>query len=390
MQLLPLDPPLNLPVYWVESATELESLCAAWLEEPFLAIDTEFVRSSTFFPKVGLIQICDGKNAYLIDPTRLESTPDLWISLLQSPKVAKVFHACNEDLEVFQHHFGVIPEPIFDTQLAAGLSGLGFNLGYARLVKALLDEELPKDATRTDWLQRPLSQNQCLYAALDVIHLHQVHCLLSDRLQDQGRLSWAHADCQQLTQDFKVQQSAWESSYRKVKLAWKLNPLELLILKNLSLWREKHARELNVPRSHLVKDVSLWAMAKYKPKTLARLSKTEGLQGKHLKDYGELFLSLIAQSVEQSPDDRPARLPPPLSPSAGDLLKGLKGVVRCSATDLGLAPELLMRKKDYEFIVRSGFKNGLFHLPEHIEHSWRKTIIGDELLDFARAYQKND
>lgn len=155
---------------WIEQDTELAELCQRWRQQAAIAVDTEFMRTSTFYPIAGLIQIGDGKGCYLIDPLAIQDFTPLR-DLLLDESVTKVLHSCSEDLVVFQRLLGIVPAPLFDTQIAAAFAGYGFSLGYAGLVKAVLNTEIPKEETRSDWLQRPLSVAQLKYAALDVAHM---------------------------------------------------------------------------------------------------------------------------------------------------------------------------------------------------------------------------
>src|SRR5690606_1721940 len=155
---------------WIAQDSELAELCARWRQQAALAIDTEFMRSETFYPIAGLLQFGVGKVCYLIDPLAINDFEPLR-ELLLDEAVTKVLHSCSEDLEVFQRWLNVVPAPLFDTQIAAAFAGYGFSLGYAGLIKAVLNIEIPKEETRSDWLQRPLSVAQLKYAALDVAHM---------------------------------------------------------------------------------------------------------------------------------------------------------------------------------------------------------------------------
>ncbi|HEY0892485.1 MAG TPA: ribonuclease D, partial [Cellvibrio sp.] len=159
---------------WIDQDDQLTELCAVWRKQAAIAVDTEFMRSDTFYPIAGLLQIGDGKGCYLIDPLAIKNLAPLR-ELMLDTAVTKVLHSCSEDLEVFQRWLGVVPAPLFDTQIAAAFAGLGFSLGYSGLVKNLLTIEIPKDETRSDWLQRPLSVAQLNYAALDVAHMLVVY-----------------------------------------------------------------------------------------------------------------------------------------------------------------------------------------------------------------------
>jgi ribonuclease D len=171
-----------IDIQWIGDNASLAQHCATWRSLAFVAVDTEFMRVDTFYPIAGLLQVSEGERAYLIDPLLISDwTP--FAELLQDPAVVKVLHACSEDLEVFLRLTGSLPGPLFDTQLAAGYLNLGFSMGYSRLVQAVLNIELPKGETRSDWLQRPLSATQVSYAAEDVLHLAEVYAQLKASCQ---------------------------------------------------------------------------------------------------------------------------------------------------------------------------------------------------------------
>ena len=172
---------MAIDIHWIRDNDSLGQHCAEWQNLPFVALDTEFMRVDTFYPIAGLIQIGDGERAYLIDPLTIDNWQPL-SALLENPAVVKVLHACSEDLEVLLRLTGSLPAPLFDTQLAAAYLNLGFSMGYSRLVKEVLDLDLPKGETRSDWLQRPLSETQISYAAEDALHLAEVYVSLGSVL----------------------------------------------------------------------------------------------------------------------------------------------------------------------------------------------------------------
>ena len=177
----------------IDDNAELARWCQHWQSLPFVAVDTEFVRAETFYPIAGLIQVGDGEQAVLIDPLAITDWAPL-VALLEAPSVVKVLHACSEDLEVFSRLCGALPSPLFDTQLAAAFLGMDFSMGYSRLVSELLQIDLPKDETRSDWLQRPLSAAQVEYAARDAQHLAELYRIMAPRLEAAGLTDWLLAD----------------------------------------------------------------------------------------------------------------------------------------------------------------------------------------------------
>src|SRR5690606_30470791 len=219
---------------FVTTNEELNALCSKWRDLPVLALDTEFIRVDTFYPKLGLIQVCDGIASYLLDPLKLTDW-QAFINLLSSHSVTKVFHSCSEDLVVFAELFHQVPYPLFDTQKAAAFLGMGYSVSYQNLVKQILDIDVEKGETRSDWLQRPLSQQQITYAALDVAYLPQIVTILREQLQQRGYLEWFEAECRDMVTlaSANIQQDDWHDYYLNMGAAWRLDDSQLGALQRL-------------------------------------------------------------------------------------------------------------------------------------------------------------
>ncbi|HEV7516781.1 MAG TPA: ribonuclease D, partial [Thermoanaerobaculia bacterium] len=209
-------PPLPQPVVAVESGAALAAAAAGWSGVQALALDTEFVRERTFFPRLGLVQVSDGHAAYLVDPLAIADLAPL-AATLRAPGTIKVLHSASEDLEVFQRSLSAVPEPLFDTQIGAALAGVGASLGYQKLVATVLGVELGKGETRTDWLARPLSPAQRSYAAEDVAYLLPVYERLRAELLRLGRFDWALADSAALLAGLTRLDEDPESAYLRIR-----------------------------------------------------------------------------------------------------------------------------------------------------------------------------
>ena len=369
---------------WIDRAEQLAELCAAWRQQGAIAVDTEFMRTDTFYPIVGLLQIGDGKGCYLIDPLAIDEWQPLR-DLLLDEKVIKVLHSCSEDLEVFQRWLGLVPAPLFDTQIGAAFANIGFGLGYANLVKTLLGIEVPKDETRSDWLQRPLSQAQLKYAALDVAHMLVVYGKLLQLLKASDRLVWVKSDCADLVAQARTPDD-FSEAYHKVGFAWKLHSQELAVLRALCIWRETEARARNIPRNRLIKEPSLWDIARKKPRDLQQLHQIADIPQRTLKNDGETLLAIMQEQLQSDAATWPERLDPPLAQSEGPLMKALKQFVRDKAEAEQIPAEILIRKKEYEALVRSGMQGGNFQLPPRLQ-GWRYGVIGEGLLQVAQAFR---
>ncbi|WP_145130873.1 ribonuclease D [Pseudomonas sp. URMO17WK12:I11] len=368
---------MAIEIHWIRDDLSLAEHCRDWRQLPFVAVDTEFMRVDTFYPKAGLIQIGDGKCAFLIDPLLIGNWQPL-AELLEDRNVVKVLHACSEDLEVLLRLTGKLPQPLFDTQLAAGYLNLGFSMGYSRLVQEVLGIDLPKGETRSDWLQRPLSETQVSYAAEDAVHLAELFSALRARLSD-DKYAWVLEDGAELVAQLRREVQP-DSLYREVKLAWKLSPQQLAVLRALCAWRECEARRRDVPRNRILKEHALWPIAKSQPTNLAALARIDGMHPRTLRQDGETLLQLIKHAASLPAEQWPEPLPEPLPIEASGILKQLRAVGQAEGQRLGIAPELMLRKKTLEALLKSGYPDGPYTLPDSLR-GWRRERMGQALLD---------
>ncbi|HMW71619.1 MAG TPA: HRDC domain-containing protein, partial [Cellvibrionaceae bacterium] len=288
----------------------------------------------------------------------------------------KALHACSEDLEIFALLLGALPVNLFDTQVAAAMVGQGFSVGYARLVEQMLGVHLPKDETRSDWLARPLSPAQTLYAAWDVYYLLPIAQQLHAKLTEQNRLAWLQEDCNSLLAHSQDAQDA-ALSHLRLKGLQRMSRREQALAARLSFWREQVAQETNVPRNHVVKEAALYQLAQSKPKHISQLRHIEDLPEKTIRRYGEDIIEMIQSVLALKDEQLPPPQPRPLSGSQQQLIKNWRLWVEAQAQTLAVAPEVLARKRDYEYLAR-GLPKGE-PLPSILQ-GWRRSIIGDGLL----------
>ncbi len=373
---------MAIEINWIRDDASLVRLCAEWRRLPYVALDTEFMRVDTFYPIAGLLQVCDGSQVYLIDPLLIQNW-DAFAELLADPAVIKVLHACSEDLEVFSRLTGTLPLPLFDTQIAAAYLNIGFSMGYSRLVQSVLDIDLPKGETRSDWLQRPLSETQVSYAAEDVLHLAEVYDALRARLAP-DKFNWVLEDGEEMVVNVRREIDPNEV-YRDAKLGWKLAPAKLAVLRELYAWREQQARLRNLPRNRVIRENSLWPMARNQPDNLVALARIEDMHPKTVRQDGEFLLGLIKEAAAKPAAEWPEALPEPLPVEAAALLKVLRAVGQREAERLDIAPEIMLRKKILEALLKSGFPNGPYQLPDSLR-GWRRELMGQALLDSLAAY----
>ncbi|MEK9710936.1 MAG: ribonuclease D [Thalassolituus sp.] len=357
---------------WITDEDGLAAQCKEWLAAEFLSVDTEFVRTTTFFPKPGLVQVADSQRCYLIDPLEIGDWSS-FAEVLEAPGVIKVFHACAEDLEVCRQLAGVLPQPLFDTQLAMAFAGFGGSVGFQRAVAVLLEIDIPKEATRTDWLQRPLTAVQLEYATADVFYLHKIYPMLLGKLQVNGRLGWLQEECQRII-DQAEGADDYSLAYQRVKLGWKLRSQEQCILQALASWREIEARRRDVPRNKIADDQALWNIARFKARNRDQLIKA-GLKPHIVRDEGKVVLQLVADSLEKDETQWPERLNKPLSIEEGNNFKKLRKIANQKAEELDMPPELVANKRILDALIRSRGRN----IPDALA-GWRMTEIGQNLV----------
>jgi ribonuclease D len=351
-------------VFWIETDAELAEAVASWGD--CIGLDTEFIRTDTFYPIPGLYQVASGQEIFLLDPLTIEDWQP-FSAYLQNAHTVKVMHACQEDLELINHHLGIQPAGIFDTQFANAFVGTDYSLSYANLVRQLVNVELEKQETRSNWLQRPLTDEQMIYAADDVVYLVPMYEALCEALKERGRTQWFQQDM-----DLRgvYQEPSPADYYVQVKRAWQLSQRELARLQSLCRWRENAARHYDQPRNRIVWDDHLMALA------LENQIGTETLQQLLPKNVAKRYGSaLLDAHAKGNSAPLPELLAKPLTPGQTARVKALRAVASDHAANLGFATELLARRKDVEECLRSYMARA--ELSDHFK-GWRDGVLGDE------------
>ncbi|MGH8491488.1 MAG: ribonuclease D [Moraxellaceae bacterium] len=314
-----------------------------------IAMDTEFMRVDTFYPRLALIQIGDGDTEYLIDPlTITDFTPLFPLLLNEFPR--KLLHACSEDIEVLTRLTGSLPRGILDSQIATAFLGQGLQVGYQKALQENLGVDIPKDESRSDWMLRPLSPGQISYAALDVKYLPPLYEHLKSRLDAAALNTCFESDCQLMLDEINFTPDAREL-YRDVSSAWKLRPQELAVLREIMIWREGEARSRDTPRGFLIKNGSLFALARKQPSSLQALADIEDVTPRILRKEGESILRVIADAKKLPPESWPAPLPTPLPREAKALFDALRASAKPVSEQTGVPEEVLLRKRHVEALV---------------------------------------
>lgn len=363
----------------INSSEQLVDLCQQLSNCQWMALDTEFMREKTYSPQFCLLQIATSDCVACIDPLTIESLDPL-LDLIYQPDIVKIFHASRQDLEIFFNLRGSIPAPIFDTQIAAPLLGHADQIGYANLVKALLNIDLPKTHSRTDWSHRPLSPEQLTYAADDVIYLAQVYRLMCEQLTKLSRLEWLENDFDALTQN-SLYENDPKQAWLRIRSAWKLKGDSLSSLQLLAEWRETQAQNSNRPRNWILKDDALFDIARQHPDSVEKLKRIRGIPEQTVRRHGEAILGLLDAATKRAPI--PAKTPSKASKKSAEkeaLLDILMSVTRIYAGQEKINPTTLASRKELEKLLSEPNESVLLN-------GWRKSVIGEKLLHFLDGSQ---
>lgn len=282
---------MNNDMIFVDNEPALRELCVKLQACPWLAVDTEFERINTYYPELCLLQVAGEELTAAIDPLAIKDLGPLY-EVLYDPAIIKIFHAARQDLELFYQTRGGLPGPIFDTQVAAALLGYDQQTGYASLVKEMLEKELPKSQTRTNWKRRPLSGGQLRYAADDVIYLGRIYQVLLSRLVEADKLELLELECLKLASPALYEPDPADM-WRKIRAAKRLPAKVLEVVKQLAAWREITARLENQPRKWILPDNTLIEMARLLPADQEELSGIVGMNKALVERHGPALLKII-------------------------------------------------------------------------------------------------
>jgi len=365
---------MNENYKFIETENELVEICNSFRGSSWLAIDTEFEREKTFYPELCLVQIANEELVAVIDPIRIDNLQAMF-DLLFDVSITKVFHAARQDLEIFFMLQGEIPQPLFDTQIAAPLVGYDEQIGYGNLVSKMLQVSLSKAHTRTDWKRRPLQSAQLDYAADDVIYLGKVYKLLKTKLEQHGRVGWLEEDFSALCEPALYQPDP-STVWKKIRSGKKLKGSKLSAFQHLAAWREITARAENRPKNWLVRDDALVDLSQILPKDISDLKRIKGLNEKLINKYGKEIVKIIVAAQQQEPlaiskeKQRSA-----LSPVEEVKVDALCALVRLLAKENNLNPNTLAPRKELEKFVQHDSNTTL-------SKGWREHLIGKELKSF--------
>ena len=360
----------------ITKTEDLTTFCAQLAKHPFIVVDTEFMRDSTFYSKLCLIQASGPGIEAIIDPLADGIDLSPFLDLMMDENITKVMHAARQDMEIFFALCDGVPAPLFDTQIAAMALGYGDSVGYMALVKGFLGVNLDKGARFTDWSRRPLSNKQLHYALGDVTHLRDIYPRMTAKLTELGRMDWVVEEMQSQL-DPALYAFEPENAYKRLKI--RNNKQDYLAaLKGIAAWREREAQSRNVPRNRILKDDAIYALAQQRPSSREALSKMRGVpRGFERSKSADKLLTSLAHAIKNKesyapPAPKVQHMPPNLGPTM-DMLKTL---LRLRSEYKDIAPRLIANASDIEQIAAFGSKADVAAL-----RGWRREAFGQDALD---------
>jgi ribonuclease D len=357
----------------ITTTSDLAAACQRLSQHPFVTVDTEFLRESTYYPILCVVQMASPAEAVVVDALAdgLDLAP--FLALMANEKVTKVFHAARQDIEIVWHRAKLIPHPIFDTQVAAMVLGYGDSISYDQLVQRITGDALDKSHRFTDWTRRPLSAAQLAYAVSDVTHLRDVYLALSADLEKRGRIDWVAAEMDILTSPATYRMEpddAWQRLKTRVR-----KPKELAVLMEVAAWREREAQSRDVPRQRVLKDDVIADIAVQAPATVERLAALRSLpKGFERSKWGEAILAAVARGLERDPKTLPRHSRTPAAPNGTATVELLKVLLRMTAEHHGVAAKVIATVDDLDRIVADDAAD----VPAL--KGWRREMFGEKAL----------
>ena len=357
----------------ITTTEELTQVCARMARHPFVTVDTEFLRETTYYPLLCVAQIASPDEAYVVDALAPGIDLAPFFDLLTDEKVVKVFHAARQDIEIVWNMAKKIPHPIFDSQVAAMVLGYGDSISYDQLVQRITGDLLDKSHRFTDWTRRPLSDAQLIYAVSDVTHLRDIYVKLSADLEKRGRLNWVEAEMGTLTspETYRMEpEKAWERLKSRVS-----KPKELAVLIEIAAWREREAQSRDVPRSRVLKDDVVGDIAVQAPTTVEKLGQLRSLPKSFERSrWGEAIVEAVIRGIERDPKTLPRldRFRP--APNGAATVELLKVLLRMTAESNGVAAKVIATVDELDRIAADDGAD----VPSL--KGWRRELFGEKAL----------
>jgi ribonuclease D len=363
----------------ITSSVELAAVCKRLSRSEYVTVDTEFMREATYWPRLCVIQMAGPEEAVIVDAMAPNLDLEPFFRLMANERIMKVFHAARQDIEIVFHRGGLIPHPIFDTQVAAMVCGFGDSISYDQLVHRLTGARIDKSSRFTDWGRRPLSERQIEYALADVTHLRDVYQALAARLGDQGRADWVREEMGVLTSPstYRLEPAdAWKRLKMRVR-----KPIELAILQEVAAWREREAQARDVPRSRVIKDDAIYEIASQQPTSPAALGHLRTMpRGFERSRSAEEILAAVQRALDVPKEQLP-RVPKhrPAANGNGAAVDLLKVLLKMISESHGVASKIIATVDDLEAIAGDDGAD----VPAM--HGWRRELFGETALKLKRG-----
>jgi ribonuclease D len=362
----------------ITTTEELAAACARFARHPSVTVDTEFLRETTYYPILGVIQIASADEAVVIDALAPGIDLAPFFALMTDENVLKVFHAARQDIEIVWHRSGTLPHPIFDTQVAAMVLGYGDSISYDQLVQRITGDLLDKSSRFTDWTRRPMTDAQLIYAVSDVTHLRDVYRALSEDLQKRGRAEWVSAEMEILTspETYRADpENAWQRLKSRVR-----KPKELAVLMEVAAWREREAQVRDIPRGRVLKDDVLGDIAVQAPTTLERLGHLRSLpKGFERSKWGDAIVEAVNRGLARDPKMLPRLERARGMANGGATVELLKVLLRMTSERHAVAAKVIATVDDLECIAADDEAD----VPAL--KGWRRELFGNKALALKRG-----
>jgi len=362
----------------ITTTSELAAACERLARHPVITVDTEFLRETTYYPLLCVVQMASPDEAVVVDA--LADGIDLrpFFALMANEKLLKVFHAARQDIEIIWHRATIVPHPVFDTQVAAMVLGYGESIAYDQLVERITGHRPDKTHRFTDWSRRPLTKEQLQYAVSDVTHLRDVYTALGADLTKRGRRDWVSEEMDILTSprtyDFHPER-AWERLKTRVR-----KPKELAVLMEVAAWREQEAQSRDVPRSRVLKDDAVGDIATHAPASIERLANLRSLpKGFDRSRWGTDIVAAVQRGLARDPATLPKLEKPRNNANGGAIVELLKVLLRMTSERHAVASKVIATVDDLEQIAADD------HADVAALHGWRRELFGEAALSLKHG-----
>ena len=363
---------------YIASQQELVAFVQRASSSSILAVDTEFLREKTYYPKLCLMQLATDDETTIVDPFAVDDLKAL-VPLFEDERIVKVFHAGHQDIEIIIYDLGCVPKPVFDTQVAASLLGQAQQVGYAPLVHSVCGVKLKKVDSFTDWSARPLSESQLNYAQDDVLYLPKMYETMKRQLEEKGRLSWLDAEFAEMSDPSHYVADERER-FRRLKHSTQLSRRQMAAAREIAAWREIEARKRNVPRKWVLTDEQIVEACKREPRKIDDLFMVRGIRERLTTKDARVVVELAASALDSAPDTWPEiQVSNKSEPNVDAQVDLLMSIVRIRARENGVAVQTLASHSDIVDIAR-GYRKDIDLLK-----GWRKELVGQELVDFMEG-----